>query len=347
MINQCAKISKILIIQTAFLGDVILTTGMVRSVSQTFPQAIIDILTIPETKEIFKYNTYINLVLIFNKRNKAKKHLSFFNTIRYIRKNNYNAAISVQGSLSSSLIMYLAGIPVRVGFDRQRLLTHPVPLEKHLHASTRHLKLLTPFTEKKFPQQTELFWSASEEKLSNSIINQYKKNGKYLIGIVPGSVWKNKRWPQDYYIELIKSLREYPCSFFLIGGLSDYTLCEQIEKMTRTNSKNYAGKLSILESAALISKLDLMITNDSAPLHIANAVKTDVIAIFGPTVKDFGFYPFRKNDKLLEVDLYCRPCGKHGGNRCPEGHFRCMLNIKPKIVAQEIINYIDKKSKMS
>jgi len=103
-------------------------------------------------------------------------------------------------------------------------------------------------------------------------------------------------------------------------------------------SINLAGDLTLLESAALISKVDLVVSNDSAPLHIANAVKTDVFTIFGPTVKEFGFYPYRKNDKIFEVDLECRPCGKHGGKECPLGHFKCMLEVKPEIIWKEIKN---------
>jgi len=95
----------------------------------------------------------------------------------------------------------------------------------------------------------------------------------------------------------------------------------------------------VLESAALIATVDLMLTNDSAPLHIANAVQTDVFAIFGPTVRRFGCYPFREHDKMLEVDLYCRPCSKHGGRRCPEKHFRCMRDIQPAFVFEEIMAY--------
>ncbi|MCI0496173.1 glycosyltransferase family 9 protein, partial [candidate division KSB1 bacterium] len=146
-----------------------------------------------------------------------------------------------------------------------------------------------------------------------------------------------KMWLKDYFIALIDRLKNKNLAIFLIGGAADKSLCEEI-KQRSSNKKviTVAGYLSILESAALIQKLDLMVTNDSAPLHIANAVKTDVLAIFGPTVRRFGCYPYRDRDRLLEIDLYCRPCARHGGKRCPEGHFRCMKEITPQIVYDSI-----------
>ena len=113
------------------------------------------------------------------------------------------------------------------------------------------------------------------------------------------------------------------------GGVQRKHLCDRIAQQATTKELlNLAGKTTLLEAAAVIKNCDLLICNDSGTMHLANAVGTDVFALFGPTVKQFGFAPFRPHDEVFEVELYCRPCSAHGGQKCPEGHFRCMLDIQ-------------------
>ena len=160
--------------------------------------------------------------------------------------------------------------------------------------------------------------------------------------MAPGSVWETKKWPERYFKELLQKSSDY--SIYLIGGADDFNLCQRlINESNHPNMINCAGKISILESCALIKEMNLVLCNDSAPLHMANAVKTDVFAFFGPTVKKFGCYPYRKNDKILEIDLDCRPCAKHGGNKCPLNHHNCMQEMKPDYVINEIENYFKTK----
>ena len=340
-----SSIHKILIIQTAFLGDVILTTGLVRAAVHALPTAEIHVLAIPETSEIFERNPYVTRVLQFFKRNPKRKYHSLLKIIKEIRTQRYDAAISVQGSWTSSLMMLLGGIRLRIGFDNQKFMTDVVPLEKNLHATRRHLKLLTPLTDRQFDSTTELFWPESCEVKAKSLVSEVLggecKRHPGLVGLAPGSIWETKRWPAEYFSRLPGLLPLSAYRFVLLGGEGDRYMCEKIAEAADTRIFNYAGELSLLESAALISKLDLLISNDSACMHIANAVRTDVFALFGPTVRNFGFFPYQPNDRLFEVDLYCRPCGKHGGRRCPEGHFRCMREITPEQVAAAVQEHLD------
>ncbi len=321
--------NKILVIQTAFLGDAILTTPLLRELKVLFPDSIIDILCIPQTKIIFETNPNIRKILLFDKRKLFRKIISIPKVILKIRKEKYDLAISIQSSLTSSLFMVWGKIENRIGFSRQKFLTIPIPHTKGLHKIQKILRLLEPFTDyTKIPMQTEIFFTDSElEKVRNLL---HKKEKKKYIGIAPGSIWFTKRWFKEYFTELIAYLEKTEVEICLIGGKDDIDLCEEI----KSNGKalNFAGKLNIRESAALISEMDLMLTNDSAPLHIANAVKTDVFAIFGPTVKRLGFYPYRKKDKIIEVNFDCRPCGTHGGKKCPLGHHNCMRLITPEYV---------------
>lgn len=332
----------ILVLQTAFLGDVILSTPLIRAIRHLYPAARLDVLTIPETGIIFKENPHVNETIYFNKRSMFKKISSFISLIFKIRQKKYDLAISIQSSLTSSFLLLLGGIPERLGFTRQKFLTLSVEHTKGLHKIQKILRLLEPLTDQQFDMQTEIFWSEKEEENSKQILENFQNKNKQIIGIAPGSIWYTKRWIKEYYAELIKRLEKKEFQIVLIGGKDDFELCNFIKN--DSHAINVAGSLSILESAALIEKLDLLITNDSAPLHIANAVKTDVIAIFGPTVKELGFYPFRERDRVIEIALDCRPCGSHGGNKCPLEHHNCMKLITAKMVFNAAIDHLQKQS---
>lgn len=313
-------------------------TPLLRALKKLLPATSLDVLVIPETAVILKHNPHVAGILTFNKRKFRNKIFSFIQLVFQLRKRRYELAISIQSSWTSAALMLLGGVPNRLGFSRQQLLTMSVPHTRGLHKIQKILRLLEPLTDETFSMQTELYWSAAEAARASQLIDQHRGNCRWLVGIAPGSIWYTKRWLKEHFAELVRRLEQQPIQIFLIGGSEDQALCEFIQ--ADSSAVNVAGKLSVLESAALIERLDLMITNDSAPLHIANAVQTDVIAIFGPTVKDFGFYPFRDNDQVIEVELDCRPCSWHGGKKCPLGHHNCMRWITPDRVFNEVMTHL-------
>lgn len=313
-----------------------MSTPIFGALNEIWPNAVIDVLAIPETAAVLKNNPNIQRIYTFNKRKKANKLKSFFPLVLALRKNKYDISFSIQSSLTSSLIMLLAGIKLRIGYETQKLLSIKVPLDRSLHIRDRVLLLVGNFSKKTFNNETAIYCSESDTKKAKSLIEN--KSDAKKIAMAPGSVWETKKWPENYFVDLLKNCTEY--SIYLIGGKDEHALCERIiNESGHKNCKNYAGKLSILESTALIKEMDLVVCNDSAPLHMSNAVNTNVFAFFGPTVKKFGCYPYRKDDKMLEIELDCRPCGKHGGNICPKSHHRCMLDVKPKFVFSEIQKY--------
>jgi heptosyltransferase II len=333
--------NKILIIQTAFLGDAILTTPLIRALKQTFHESLIDILIIPETAIVFENNPHIHRIISFDKRNKLYRTTSFFKVLNQLQLNNYDLAVSAQLSFTSSLLMYLSGIPNRLGFPRQRLLTMTIDLPKGIPVVKRYLRLMTAITDQEFSYQTELFWDKTVEERADFVLSNFCKPPDIVVGLAPGSIWPTKRWPAEYFSELITMIARNNIKVILIGGNDEVGLCKLIANNSRAESLNLAGKLSILGSAAVIKRMDLIVTNDSAPMHLANAVETDVIAIFGPTVQKFGFYPFRSKDKVIEINLTCRPCGKHGGKICPQKHFRCMKAITPDLVLKNVLDILE------
>lgn len=328
-------IKKILVIQTAFIGDAILSSTIFKGIKAILPNTEVDVLAIPQTSNLFQNNPNISNVYEFDKRKINNRIFSVFSVLKTIRNNKYDLGISIQSSITSTFLMILGGIKLRIGYPRQKLLTHSIITLKGLHLRKRVLRLLEPLSDKVLDDQTELFWTEKEENKIYSII---KNDSNKKIVVSPGSAQYTKQWPKEYFGKLLSMIEQSGISVYLVGGKEEKDLCKKIISEYKLRSINLTGDLTLLESAALINKVDLVVSNDSAPLHIANAVKTDVFTIFGPTVKEFGFYPYRENDKIFEVDLECRPCGKHGGKKCPLGHFKCMLDVKPEIIYYEIKN---------
>ncbi len=328
---------KILLVQTAYLGDVILTTPLIRAIKQVFSQATLDVLVIPQTAGALANNPHIDQLILFDKR--RQKWPAFKDVLRILKARKYDLAISPHSSFTTGLLLKLSGIPQRVGFKRipiRYFLTHQVTMPQADFTIEKYLALLQPFSKQSFSIQTELFPSEADKELARQLMQKLDK-GKPTIAIAPGSVWPTKRWPAKYYTQLTANLKQ-PFNLVFIGSKEEQDLCQQlIDQAGAERAINLAGELTILQSAAVIANCDLLICNDSGALHMANAMQTDVFAFFGPTVRSFGFFPFRPQDRVFEIaDLYCRPCGKHGHKECPEGHFRCMLEIKPEMVLQAI-----------
>ncbi len=332
--EEINKFKKILVIQTAFIGDAILTSSFIRALKEYMPDSSIDILVIPETENIFKKNRRLNRVIVFDKRRLSKRIGSFLKALLVIKREKYDLAFSVQSSFTSSMLMLIPGIKERVGFHFQKFITRSIIHIRGLHMRLRILRLMEVLSNKKFDDRTEIFWNYEEEEKALSLTSKFY--GRKIIGIAPGSAMNTKQYPEKYYGEVISKLLRYNVVIFLLGGSNDSVIGKRLSAISNEQIINVAGELTLLESAALINKLDLLVSSDSAPMHIANAVGTDVIAIFGPTVKELGFFPYRKKDKILEVELECRPCGKHGHKECPLKHFRCMLDLKPEVVFDEI-----------
>lgn len=333
--NEQNVFNRILVIQTAFIGDVILITPLISAVKKIFPESLLDVMVIPQAANILENNPKINSVILFDKR--TNKISAFLETLRILKTNNYDAALTPHSSITTALLMYLAGIPVRIGFARwtaQFLLTHRLPHLKGKLKIEKNLHLVSPFSKRKFSVQTELFPSQQIFKKADEIISDLKINVKNIIAVAPGSNWFTKRWPLSYYKKLVDKLVEQNYGIVFIGSKEERKICNEINPQEK--SVNLAGELSLLESAAVISKCDLMICNDSGAMHLANAVRTDVIVFFGPTVQSIGYSPIGKDDYVFELDMECRPCSSHGTKVCPLTHHNCMKMIESESVLLKV-----------
>ncbi len=314
---------KILLIQTAFIGDVVLATPLIEKLKATYPEAQIDFLVRKGNESLLKNHPYLRNVLIFNK--KSEKYKNLVQLIYLVRAESYDVVINVQRFFTTGLLTALSGAKRKIGFQKNPLsmffdakIPHEILTEKgsQIHEVHRNLALLESLTDTEFIRP-KLYPSASDfEKV---------KRSKPYICIAPASVWATKKFPPEKWCELIRELPSN-CQILLLGGSGDVALCQQIREQTDSERVEiWAGKLSFLESVALIQNAKMTFTNDSAPLHFASAVNAPVSAIFCSTVPSFGFYPLSDISHVFETDekLNCRPCGLHGKKGCPLGHFKC------------------------
>ena len=317
---------KILVIQTAFTGDVVLATALVEKLHEFYPDAEIDFLLRKGNEGLLKDHPFIKHVLIWNK--KERKYKNLFDLLKQIRKNKYNKVINLQRFASTGFLTAFSQATERIGFDKNPfsfLFTKKVShqFKKGVHEVERNNRLIEDFTDTSF-NKPRLYPS---KKIEQEIL-QYQHQP--YVCMMPASVWFTKQYPEEKWIDLIDRFPE-EYNIFLLGGKEDETLCERIvEKSSNKKVTVLAGKLNFLSSAALMKGAKMNYTNDSAPLHFASATDSPVTAIFCSTVPEFGFYPLSEKSIIVqtEIELSCKPCTLHGRKACPLGHFKCAVTIE-------------------
>lgn len=337
----------ILIIQTAFAGDVILTLPLLEEIKFKFPDANVSFLCIPGAANILDNNPFVNEVIIYDKRKSQKGIFAFYKFLKSIRAMNFDLVISPHRSLRSTLLSYFSKAGQTISFDVSAissLYKTKVAYNSNVHEIVRNLSLLGPIgilKEDIIPPV--LFPSEDDCETVDDLLKKFKiGEDEKFITIAPGSVWITKAYPEEKYAKVLNILKEFNVKIVIIGGEDDEGLGAMLKVLCKNpNVYNAAGKLSFLQSAELIRRSKVILTNDSAPLHIANAMGTKVIAIFGATIPEFGFYPIGKDDVVFQTSgLKCRPCSIHGSNRCPIKTFVCMKSIDETDVAMEIMRSV-------
>ena len=319
---------RVLVIQTAFIGDVILATALLEQLHQQRPDAQIDVLVRKGNESLLANHPFLNRVLVWDK--KKVKYRGLWQLLGQIRQARYDVVLNLQRFGATGVLTALSGAGQTVGFVKNpfsRFFTHRVPhqIEPGKHEVERNAALLNPLQLKNTPQpRPKLYPSAADYEA----VQLYQARPYQCIA--PTSVWFTKQFPAWKWVEFIQKVPPETV-VYLLGAPSDVAACEHIRQQTiRDNLVNLAGKLSLLESAALMQGAAMNYVNDSAPLHLCSAMNAPTTAIFCSTVPAFGFGPLADNARIVETPepLDCRPCGLHGHRACPLGHFRCATTIE-------------------
>jgi heptosyltransferase-2 len=319
------KPDKILIIQTAFLGDVVLATALIEKLAAYYPESTIDFLVRKGSESLLNNNPHLNEILVFDKSSKYK---NLTKLIRIVRSKQYDLVLNVQRFLTTSLLTAFSAAKKKAGFSKSPLsftftkrVTHDI--ESGIHEISRNQKLIEDITDSE-AAKPRVYPSKSDYK----VVQRFKVEP--YITISPASVWYTKQFPLEKWLEFLGELPEV--NVFILGSKSDRKLAETIvDQSGYKKIASLAGQLSLLQSAALMDGAVMNFSNDSAPMHLASAVNAPVAAIFCSTVPDFGFGPLSDESHIIQVkeDLKCRPCGLHGKTSCPQKHFKCAKEIKP------------------
>jgi heptosyltransferase-2 len=281
----------------------------------------------------------VRTIIPYDKRGIDRGLVGLWQLARRLRATRYDVALLAQGSWRSAALAQLAGIPARIGFSTSAgclLYTKRVPYRDDLHHAARLLMLARPTAREPLP--AELRPSLAPGQRERDAVDRLLaaagvRADEPLVGLAPGSVWATKRWP--YYPELAQELAD-SARIVVLGSAGDASLAQAIV-LAVPSAIDATGQLSLLASAELVRRCGVLVTNDSAPMHLASAMETPTVAIFGPTVPAFGFGPLATRASVVgHESLPCRPCDRHGPQRCPLGHFRCMRELAPALVAERV-----------
>lgn len=334
--------NNILVFNPAFLGDTILTTPLLKALRRIYPQARISFCVRPEHADLFRETGFIDEVICFDKRGSQKGISGLLKFSDILSDSGFDLVINLHLSLRSSTLFSFTKKTFVIGFSSavmSYLFNKRVERKQDLCEVERNLTVLSALCDdfsldeaKKLGGNLACFL---DERLKRNALAYFSATTgkKRIIGIAPGSVWDTKRYPAEYFAEIAETLYAEGYAIALFGSKEDVESLAAFDELFQKPYYDFAAKTTLKELPAILSAIDLLIVNDSGAMHIANAAGTSAVAIFGPTVRSLGFFPYDNKSIVIENnDVPCRPCGKHGGKRCPKKHFKCMRDIAPMSV---------------
>jgi len=330
----------ILVIQTAFPGDAILTLPFIQELKKQKPNYLINVLCIPPTVEIFEASPYIDSVISMDKKGKQKSFFSFLKFVKELKKKKYEIVYSPHRSLRSAFIALSLSANNSHGFENSSLrfaFKYCVKYDPSAHEVRRNLEFLdSDFSGDKWRVLPEISVTKDSKKRVSDYLNVNRI--KKFIAMAPGSVWETKKYPVEYFRQVIEHFLSNDLQIVLIGGVEDKILCENLRMDEDEFVFIVAGEFSFIETIELLKSSSLLISNDSAPTHLGMCADIPVLTIYCSTVPEFGFYPYNNRSDYISFDeLNCKPCGIHGFNSCPTSTFDCakLLNTKAVIAKAE------------
>ncbi|MHB2150255.1 glycosyltransferase family 9 protein [Calditrichota bacterium LG25] len=335
------SVKRVLIIRFSSIGDILLTTPFIRQTRIAFYNAKIDFIVKKNFFELIQYNPHLNTIFTFDDQAGLKGLLALR---KRIKARNYDYILDLHNNIRSRILTF--SLPAKIyrmkknKFKRALLVYFKINLFREIiPVPEKYLKVGRPLGIQDDSQGLELFWKDRNVKTLRFKLKNDFLRGK-MIAIAPGAGFKTKQWPIEYFRKLIQLIEdEGHYKIILLGNAVEAESFRPL--VTSERVLNLAGKLSLLETAYVLNRAKFVVSNDSGVMHMATAVRTPVLAIFGSTVKEFGFFPYRAKSMVVENNnLWCRPCSHVGRKRCPLFHFKCMKSIPPQMVFNQLKNWM-------
>ncbi|MBD3178381.1 MAG: hypothetical protein GF417_01655 [Candidatus Latescibacteria bacterium] len=336
---------RILVIRFSSLGDLILMIPLLRHLRAAFPRGEIDIATKDKYSGLFSGYQLVNSIHTL-KGGSLSELLRMKNRLR---KRRYNIVIDAHNVIRSNILYW--GIPAEKKAQLKKeqlrkflLIKFGINLYHEItHQHDRYMKLAWKIGLSKDKDLPPFQLPADAELRAGNFIKELDPEAEITLSVAPGARWDTKRWSEQNYREIIKRVSDMGFNTVIVGGREEVELAERISGSTEERLVNTAGKLSILETASILGRSDLLLTNDSALLHLSELVGTPVLALFGPTVREFGFYPRMAKSRVLEIGAECRPCSRNGARPCRYPEKLCLDSIKPESVLESILSILNLK----
>lgn len=329
---------KILIIRLSSIGDVLLTTPLIRFLRREFQNAQIDFLVKSQYQELLVHNPHLDKIYTYDQKTgfKGLRQLK-----KELQKQGYDQIIDLHRNLRSFYLRSLYKGAKVVKFQkmalRRFLLVH-FKLNLYRNITPVSQRYLNSLDSKDDRLGLELFIPLDVRgRIHRRLGTRGLDPNGLVIGFAPGAGFWTKRWPSEAFAHLGDLLSQnLDAQILLFGDQGDKKVCQRITELMHKQPIDLSGELSLLETAAAMERCSLVVTNDTGLMHIAAALKKKVVAIFGPTTEELGFFPYGTDYVVIQRELPCRPCSFHGSNRCKKGHFKCMRDISPEEVFQAV-----------
>jgi len=333
----------VLVLQTSFLGDTVLTLPLITEIRRRFPVKRLSVICLPMARELLQDYSAIDEIIVDDKKGMDRGVAGLRRKASMLRAKAFTIALCPHKSLRSALMLSLARIPRRVGFRQSRgwfLFHDRVDRDPARHDVERNLSVLEAFGVKVEDCARELelpIDPGTQSEVDGKLRALGMDDQRPIVGINAGSVWPTKRWWPKGFADLIELLKaRIDCQILLFGGKEDRAVVHEVVARCDSSVVNLVGQISLRELAAAIDRCHVFVTNDSGPMHIAVARKVPTVALFCATTPELGFYPYTSNAIVLERRLDCRPCASHGGRRCPLGTEACIREIEPESVFKAV-----------
>jgi len=336
---------RLLVAQTGFLGDVVLTTPLITELRRRLTPTSLSVLTTPQARPLLEHHPVVDQVLVDAKRTAGRGLLGLMRTAQQLRRERFTLAVAAHKSLRTALLLAFAGIPQRIGFRQSPgwfLYHRTATRDTHRHEVERILCLMRAFGVE--PEDCErkprIEYGVSAQASAETLLRAAGISGAEPIFIVcPGSVWPTKRWTVEGYASLVRQLERHYGRVLICGGPEDRAVAQAVHRRAEEQGVNLTDQADLATFMALLDRARVVISNDSAPMHMAVARGVPVVAIFCATTPSLGYGPYNEQAVIVEYqDLFCRPCSRHGGPACPRGTEDCMRAI----TAQDVLAGVDR-----
>jgi len=335
------NVNRLLIRSTNWIGDAVMTTPAVRSIRNNFPHAHISMLAKPWVAPVFAHSPQVDDIIEFDANGRHRGVTGILRLSKDLRRFRFDAAVFLQNAAEAALIAFMAGIPRRIGFDtdaRRLLLTHPVrctPSIKAIHQTGYYLEILKGVGLHTGAQTLELNLGAADKQKARQVLRDHGMGPDApIIGLNPSATFgPAKQWFPRRYAALGERLhREYDATMLIFGGPSDRDLGGRISGMMNAPCIDLSGRTSLGEAMALIDRCDAFVTNDSGLMHVAAALNTPLVAVFGST-NSSTTSPYADSSRIVRVPMDCSPCMQPV---CPLGHMNCMKAVSVEMVTDAL-----------